>query len=83
MQTTGNMQAPMYTDGLTTAGPLSGGAGMVVTQGDPAILTPLFTKQQRRPANTSSYDEEKVAMRMVLEWLLPSRAAVAICIDSH
>ncbi len=57
MQTTGNMQAPMYTDGLTSAGP----------------LTPLFTKQQRRPANTSSYDEEKVAMRMVLEWLLPSQ----------
>ncbi len=43
---------------------------MVVTEGDPARTTTLLTKQQREAAFTSSYDEEKAAMRMALEWLL-------------
>ncbi len=34
-------------------------------------------------AFTSSYDEEKAAMRMALEWPLPSHAAAAICTDSQ
>ncbi len=56
---------------------------MVVTEGDPASPTILFAKQQRGPAFTSSYDEQKAAMRMALEWLLPSHAATAICTDSQ
>ncbi len=56
---------------------------MVVTEGDPANPTTLLTKQQRGAAFTSSYGEEKVAMRMALEWLLPSHAAAAICTDSQ
>ncbi len=56
---------------------------MVVTEGGPANPTTLLTKQQRGAAITSSYDEEKVAMRVVLEWLLPSQAAAAICTDSQ
>ncbi len=48
---------------------LNGGAGIVVTKGDPANPMTLFTKQQRGAAITSSYDEKKVAMRMALEWL--------------
>ncbi len=43
------------------------GAGMVVTEGDPANPTTLLTKQQRGTAVTSSYDEEKAVMRMALE----------------
>ncbi len=56
---------------------------MVVTEGDPANPTTLFTKQQRGAAITSSYDEEKVAMRMALEWLSPYHAAAVICTDSQ
>ncbi len=48
---------------------LNGGAGMLVTEGDPANPTTLLRKQQRGAAITSSYDEEKAAMRMTLEWL--------------
>ncbi len=73
----------IYADGSATAGTLNGGAGMVVTEGDPANPTTLLTKQQRGAAFTSSYDEEKAAMRMALEWLLPSHAAAAICTDSQ
>ncbi len=62
---------------------LNGGAVIVVTKGDPANPTTLFTKQQRGAAITSSYDEKKVAMRMALEWLSPSHAAVAICTDNQ
>ncbi len=54
---------------------------MVVTEGDPTNPPTLLKKQQRGTAFTSSYDEEKAAMRMALEWLLPSHAAVAICTD--
>ncbi len=56
---------------------------MVVTKGDPANPTTLLTKQKRGTAFTSSYEEEKAAMRMALEWLLPSHAAAAICTDSQ
>ncbi len=40
----------------------------MVTEEDPADLTTLLTKQQLRAAITSSYNEEKAAMRMALEW---------------
>ncbi len=51
---------------------------MVVTEGDPANPTTLLTKQQR-----GAYDEEKAAMCMALEWLLPPHVAAAICTDSQ
>ncbi len=51
---------------------------MVVTEGDLANSTILFTKQTREAAITSSYDKEKAAMPMALEWLLPSLEAVGI-----
>ncbi len=56
---------------------------MVITEGDPANPATLLAKQQRETAITSSYDEEKAAMRMALEWLSPSHAAAAICTDSQ
>ncbi len=65
-------------DGLATAGTQNGGAGMVVTEGDPFNSPPLLAKQTREAAITSSYDEEKAAMPMALEWLLPSLEAAAI-----
>ncbi len=66
MPTAWHLQAPKVTspliyhssdtlipDGLATARTLSGGAGMVVTEGDPANPTTLLTKQQRGAAITS------------------------------
>ncbi len=58
-------------------------ASGVYTLTDPASPTTLLTKQQRRAAFTSSYDEEKAAMRMALEWLSLSHTAAAICTDSQ
>ncbi len=51
-----NARFIIYTDGSATAGTVNGGAGMVVTEGDPANPTTLLTKQQRGAAFTSSYD---------------------------
>ncbi len=51
--------------------------------GDPANPTTLLTKQQRGAAITSSYDEEKAAMLMALDWHSPSHAAAATCTDSQ
>ncbi len=56
---------------------------MMVTEGYPANPTTILTKQQRGAAITSSYDKEKAALRMALEWLSPSHAAAAICTDSQ
>ncbi len=38
---------------------------MVATEGDPASVTTLLTKQQRGADFTSSYDKEKAAMRRI------------------
>ncbi len=37
----------------------------------PANPSTVLTKQQRGAAITSPYGEEKAAMRMALEWILP------------
>ncbi len=76
-----NARFIISTNGSATAGTQNGGTLMVVTEGDPAGPTTLRTKPHRGAAFTSSYDEELAAMRMVLEWLLPSHAATAICTD--
>ncbi len=54
---------------------------MVKIESGPANPTTLLTNQQRIAAITSSYNEETAAMRKVLEGLLQSHAAAAICTD--
>ncbi len=56
---------------------------MVATERDPANPTTLLTKQQSKAATTSPYDEEKVAVRMALEWLSQSNEAAAVCAASQ
>ncbi len=73
-----NARFTFYNDGSATVGTLSDGAGMVVTEEDPANPTNLLTKQQRGAAITSPYHKEKAVMHMALQWLLPSHAAAAI-----
>ncbi len=50
---------------------------MVVTEGDPANPTTLLTKQQHGVVITSSYDEEKAAVRMAPEWIFCTFALTA------
>ncbi len=65
-----NTRFIIYTDASATAGTLIGGAGIVVTEGYPANLMILLTKQQRGAVVTASYDEEKAAMLMTFQRLL-------------
>ncbi len=51
---------------------------MVMTEGDRANPTILRTNQQCGSAITSSYDEDKEAVCMALDWLLPSNEVAAI-----
>ncbi len=74
-----NARIITYTEGSATGGPLSDGVGMVVIEGDPITL---FTKHQRG-AYAKASDEEKAAIRMALEWFLPSHTAAAICTDTQ
>ncbi len=71
------------TDGSATGGTLGGGVETVATEGDPANPTSLPKKQQRGTAITSSYDKEKAAVRMALDWLLPSHEVAVIFTDSQ
>ncbi len=68
-------------EGSAIAGTLNGGTGMVVTEVDPVDPTILLMKQQSGETNTWSYDEEKAAMSMALEWLLLLHKAAAMCTD--
>ncbi len=55
-------------------GPIDSGTGMMVTEGDPVSPATLITL---------SNEEEKAAVCMALEWLLPSHEAAAKCTDSQ
>ncbi len=50
---------------------------MMVTEGDPVNPTTLITKEQRRAAITSSYEDKKAAVHMAPECLLPPHGAAA------
>ncbi len=57
---------------MPDAATLSGGAGAVVAEGDPANPITVLTKQHRGAAITLPYNEEKAAISMALGWFLPS-----------
>ncbi len=66
---------------MTTAGTLSCGTGIVLTEGEPEKPTTILMKQKRGTVITSLYDEEKAAIYMAFEWIFPSHATLAICTD--
>ena len=77
----------IYTDGSATGGTRNGGAAAVVTRGDPAYPEVLHTIKQRGRTQTSSYEEEVLAMEMALRWTIESANdpsfTILICTDSQ
>ncbi len=61
-------QQTVYTDGSALAGTKDGGAGVIVTCGDPAAPTILHQRYLRGAGFTSSFAEEADAMQLALEW---------------
>ena len=75
----------VYTDGSATAGTTNGGAGVVITQGDPTEYAEIETIKKKGANKTSSYEEEVAAMSTACEWIQQECTAedkVVICTDS-
>ena len=76
----------VYSDGSAEGGTERGGAGVVVTQGDPACPTVLETLRRKGSDLTSSYGEKQSAMQLGLEWIAENctaEAKVGIATDSQ
>ena len=58
-----------YRDGSAAGGVKNGGAGVVVTFGDPEEVTVVDTLLKRGSARTSSNNEEHTAMHVALDWI--------------
>jgi ribonuclease HI len=75
----------LYSDGSASGGTDKGGAGVVVTFGDPESPTVVDTLMKRGSILISSYSEEYTAMHLALDWVdehcLPE-TSVAIVTDS-
>ncbi len=67
-------QLTVYTDGSATAGTKDGGAGVIVTCGDPADFTILHRSHVRGAAFTSSFAEEAAATCIGMDHRQPTRA---------
>jgi ribonuclease HI len=81
-----NADYNIYTDGSASAGTTDGGAGVVVTRGDPGSPIILQRIMERGAAITSSFDEEYRAMLRALDWIeehLDCTHSVAIFSDSQ
>ena len=81
-----NADYNIFTDGSASAGTTDGGAGVVVTRGDPD--SPLIVQKimVKGAAITSSFDEEDRAMQRALGWIeenLDQQHSVAIFTDSQ
>ncbi len=76
-------QLTAYTDGSASAGTKDGGAGVIVTCGDPADPTILHRSHLR--SFTSSYADEAAAMKLALEWATANHPenSLTICTDSQ
>ncbi len=78
-------QLTVYTDGSASAGTKDGGAGVIVTRGDPADRTILHQSHLRGAAFTSSFAEEAAAMQLALEWATTNHPehSLTMCTDSQ
>ena len=59
----------LYSDGSAAGGVEKGGAGVVVTFGDPEQPTVVTTLMKKGSALTCSYHEEHTAMHVALDWV--------------
>ncbi len=79
-----NSSVVIYTDGSASAGTSDGGAGVVVTCGDPADPQITQTIAVKGAPRTSSYEEEVCAMNAALDYVRTNcqEDHVTICTDS-
>ncbi len=66
---------------LLTAGTKGGGAGVIVTCGDPADPTILHWSHLRGAAFTSSFAKEAAAMQLALEWATANHPESSLTIN--
>ncbi len=78
-------QLTVDTDGSASAGTKDGGAGVIVTCGDPAAPTILHQSHLCGAAFTSSFAEEAAAVQLALEWANTNHPeySITICTDSQ
>jgi ribonuclease HI len=76
----------IYSDGSASAGVRDGGAGVVITVGDPENPTVVDTLMKKGSVITCSFNEEATAMDVALDWIeehCVESTRVAICTDSQ
>ena len=80
-----NIDTTIYTDGSCTAGTEDGGSAAVITTGSARYPVVLETIQKKGGKLTSSYDEEKAAMLLALNWMKTNNqyTDTIICSDSQ
>ena len=77
-------EVTIYTDGSCTGGVKNGGAKAVITDGPFTSPNYIDIVEKKGNTRTCSYEEERRAMLLGLDWLLdhPGRKRVAVCTDS-
>ena len=81
-----NPDYAIYSDGSADGGTEKGGAGVVVTIGEPEEPHVVSTMMKKGSVLTSSYGEERTAMHMALDWVeehCSDRNTVVIATDSQ
>ena len=79
-----NAEVTIYTDGSCTGGTSDGGAAAVITDGPYDNPNRIATIEQRGSKFTCSYEEEKRALHLGIQWLSTAQhySHVAFCTDS-
>ena len=74
----------IYTDGSATAGTTKGGAGVVITDGDPEAPRILDVLKVKGAPRTASYHEEVAALEKACEWMESNHhdESILVCTDS-
>ncbi len=78
-------QLTAHTNGSATAGTKDGGAGVIVTCGDPVDPNIVHRSHLRGAAFTSPFAEEAAAIQLALEWATANHPehSLTICTDSQ
>ena len=63
-----NGRFTIYTDGSAGEGTMNGGAGAVITTGDPSAPTVVHVIKEKGARFTCSYEEEVRALEIALDW---------------
>ena len=75
----------LYTDGSASDGTFDGGAAVVITSGPARSPTVVEVWKRRGSPLTCSFEEEKEAMSMAVQWIISNESedTVVICSDSQ